>query len=100
MTHPTSSRLFTLSRVPAWRFVLWGLVGAVAVGCLAWLQDDPGPLFIFAPIVGLIMGLFGFFLQWTLDNSWAVRPLRWVTQIFIAIALIFLIINLISKFLN
>jgi len=66
---------FTSAEIPGWRFVLWGIVAALAVCGLGLYFSEPA-LFIAAGIVGCIMAGIGFFLRWSQRTGWAGRHLR------------------------
>jgi len=68
--------------VPTWRFIFWGIIAAVAVGTLGWMQGERSLLIsIVAPVVGAIIGAFGFFLQWSRTHPWVLRPLLWLVPL-------------------
>jgi len=66
---------FTSAEIPGWRFVLWGVVAALAVAGLGLYLSKP-TLFFAAGFVGCIMAGIGFFLRWSQRTGWAGRHLR------------------------
>ena len=76
--------------VPIWRFVAWGVITAVAVATLGWVQREPH-LFIFAPVAGIIISSVFFLIQWSRSHQWVLQwmlhPLLWLSRTALALVL-------------